>query len=160
MLALTQKKWLKAYSLLVNILKTTKKVGIGKVVLRDREQMVALRAYQRGIVVHLLHYQDELRPMDEIKEITAMAGEKVRPDEKELQLGKMLVNELSSDRFDASEFSDLYTRELEKLIEAKAKGKEIITVPEASREQPTTDLLEALKASVKKVSDANNKGRK
>src|SRR4029078_6277656 len=60
----------KAFTLLVNILRTTNKVGIGKVVLRDREQLVALRSYQRGIVMHALHFLDEIRPIDEIKELS------------------------------------------------------------------------------------------
>jgi DNA end-binding protein Ku len=56
----------KAYSLFVKILNETKKIAIGKVVLREKEQLVALRAYQRGLVMHQLKYLDEIRPMDEI----------------------------------------------------------------------------------------------
>src|ERR671918_1616209 len=56
----------KAYSLLVKILNETKKIAIGKVVLREKEHLVALRAYQRGLVMHQLKYLDEIRPMDEI----------------------------------------------------------------------------------------------
>src|SRR5919197_2275550 len=56
----------KAYSLFVKILNETNKVAIGKVVLREKEHVVALRAYQRGLVMHQLKYLDEIRPMDEI----------------------------------------------------------------------------------------------
>src|SRR5919197_5802229 len=150
----------KAYSLLVSILKNTRKVAIGKVVLRDREQIVALRAYQRGIVMHILHYLDEIRPMDEIKELTEAASAKIKLDEKELQLGKMLVEQLTAEEFDASEYTDAYTKEVEKMIEAKAKGKELISAPEVTREPETKDLLEALKASVKKASSTSSKGKK
>src|ERR671930_639118 len=131
----------KAYSLLVSILKNTKKVGIGKVVLRDREQVVALRAYQRGIVMHILHYLDEIRPMDEIKEISEMASAKVKLDEQELSLGKTLVEQLSSDELDISKYSDAYTKQVEELIEAKAKGKELVTAPEVTGPESTKDLL-------------------
>jgi len=141
----------KAYSLLSDILKTTKKVAIGKVVLRDREQLVALRSYQRGIVMHVLHYLDEIRPIDEIKELSDVASAKVRLDDKELQLGKLLVDQLSSGEFDVSEYTDTYSKEVENLIEAKAKGKELVSAPETSPQQPTKDLLEALKASVRKA---------
>jgi len=141
----------KAYSLLSDILKTTKKVAIGKVVLRDREQLVALRSYQRGIVMHVLHYLDEIRPIDEIKELSDVASAKVRLDDKELQLGKLLVDQLSSGEFDVSEYTDTYSKEVENLIEAKAKGKEVVSAPETSPQQPTKDLLEALKASVRKA---------
>jgi DNA end-binding protein Ku len=138
----------KAYSLLVGILKNTKKVGIGKVVIRDREQTVALRAYQRGIVMHVLHYLDEIRPLDEIKEISEMASAKVKLDEQELSLGKTLVEQLSSDELDISKYSDAYTKQVEELIEAKAKGKELVTAPEVTGPESTKDLLAALKASV------------
>ena len=52
--------------ILVKILNETNKVAIGKVVLREKEHVIALRAYQRGLVMHQLKYLDEIRPMDEM----------------------------------------------------------------------------------------------
>ena len=144
----------KAYSLLVNILKQTNKVAVGKVVLRDSEQLVALRPYQRGIVMHVLHFLDEIRPLDEIKEISEVASAKVKLDEQELALGKTLVEQLSSDELDISDYSDAYTKQVEELIEAKASGKELVKIPDAAVPESTKDLLSALKASV------STKGRK
>lgn len=137
----------KAFNLLVNILKNTKKVAIGKVTLREREQLVALRAYQRGIVMHVLHYLDEIKPMDEIKEISETASNKVKLDEQELALGKTLVEQLTSKELDISEYSDAYSKQLEEMIDAKAQGK-VHVVKEAPVTE-TKDLLAALKASVK-----------
>ena len=74
----------KAYSLLVKILNETNKVAVGKVVLKDREHVVALRAYQRGLVMHQLKYLDEIRPMDEI----GVLGSLQQVDSKELSLGR------------------------------------------------------------------------
>ncbi len=139
----------KAYLLLVNILKNTDKIAIGKVVLREKEQLVALRAFQRGMIMHLLHYLDEIRPMDEIKEISASATNRIKLDEQELSLGKMLVEQLESNRFDISNYSDAYANELEKLIKAKSQGK-IHVVEEEQPKETTKDLLEALKASITK----------
>jgi DNA end-binding protein Ku len=62
----------KAYSLFVKILNETKKIAIGKVVLREKEHLVALRAYQRGLVIHQLRYLDEIRPMDEIGNLDSL----------------------------------------------------------------------------------------
>src|SRR5215208_3912698 len=146
----------KAYLLLVSILKNTDKVAIGKVVLREREQLVALRAFQRGIIMHLLHYLDEIRPMDEIKEISASATNKVKLEEQELALGKILVEQLGSERFDISNYSDAYTKELEKLIQAKSQGKMHIVKEEGPKET-TKDLLEALKASVTKSASSRSR---
>jgi DNA end-binding protein Ku len=135
----------RAYSLLVKILHETGKIAIGKVVLREREQLVALRAYQRGLVMHQLKYLDEIRPMDEIGNLDSLH----KVDSKELSLGKTLVENLTTEKFDPSQYSDTYAKELEKLIEAKSKGQKV--VPKQVEEEPeeTTDIIEALKASLK-----------
>jgi DNA end-binding protein Ku len=135
----------KAYSLLVKILNETNKVAVGKVVLRDKEHVVALRAYQRGLVMHQLKYLDEIRPMDEIGLLDGFQ----QVDSKELSLGKTLVENLSSKEFDLGQYSDSYAKELEKLIEAKSKGQEVIIKEQEEESEETTDILEALKASLK-----------
>jgi DNA end-binding protein Ku len=140
----------KAYNLMVGVLKDTKKVAIGKVTLREREQLVALRAYQRGIVMHMLHYLDEIKPMDEIKEISETAASKAKLDEQELALGRTLVEQLTSKELDVSEYSDSYSKQLEELISARAQGR-VHVVQEEAAEATTKDLLEALKASVRKA---------
>jgi DNA end-binding protein Ku len=134
----------KAYSLLVKILHETNKVAIGKVVLREKEYVVALRAYQRGLVMHQLKYLDEIRPMDEVGSFDSLQ----KVDSRELSLGKTLVENLTNEKFDPGQYSDAYAKELEKLIEAKSKGQEV--VPKQVEEQPeeTTDIIEALKASL------------
>jgi DNA end-binding protein Ku len=135
----------KAYSLFVRILNETKKIAIGKVVLRDKEQLVALRAYQRGLVMHQLKYLDEVRPMDEIGGLDS--SQKI--DVKELSLGKTLVENLTTEKFDPGQYSDTYAKELEKLIEAKSKGQKVTAEEEEEKPEETTDILEALKASLK-----------
>jgi DNA end-binding protein Ku len=135
----------KAYSLFVKILNETKKIAIGKVVLREKEHLVALRAYQRGLVMHQLKYLDEIRPMEEIGGLDS--SQKI--DAKELSLGKSLVENLTTEKFDPGQYSDAYAKELEKLIEAKSKGQEVTSGNEEERAEETTDILEALKASLK-----------
>src|SRR5215472_16013283 len=102
-----------AYTLLVRILGETNKIAIGKVVFKDKEHVVALRPYQRGIVMHILHYLDDIRPVDEMEGFTN--AQKIKKDNKEeLSLGKLLVENLSSKHFDMSKYSDSYTKELKK----------------------------------------------
>jgi DNA end-binding protein Ku len=144
----------KAYSLFVKILHETNKVAIGKVILRDKEHLVALRAYQRGLVMHQLRYLDEIKPMDEIAGIgdnsSIITSQKI--DAKELSLGKTLVDNLTSKEFDIGQYSDTYAKELEKLIETKSKGQKVSIETEKEEEEAgdtTKDLLEALKASLK-----------
>src|ERR671918_782818 len=135
----------KAYSLLVKILNETDKIAIGKVVLREKEHLVALRAYQRGLVMHQLKYLDEIRPMDEIGNLDSLQ----KVDSKELSLGKTLVENLTTEKFDPGQYSDTYAKELEKLIEAKSKGQEIVPKQVEETPEETTDIIEALKASLK-----------
>lgn len=134
----------KAYSLFVKILNETKKVAIGKVVLRDKEQLVGLRAYQRGLVMHQLKYLDEIRPMDEIGGLDS--AQKI--DANELSLGKTLVENLTAEEFDLGQYSDAYAKELEKLIEAKSRGEKVTIKEEEEKPEETTDLLKALRASI------------
>ncbi len=135
----------KAYSLFVKILNETKKIAIGKVVLREKEHLVALRAYQRGLVMHQLKYLDEIRPMDEIGNLDSLQ----KVDSKEISLGKTLVENLTVEKFDPSQYSDSYAKELEKLIEAKFKGQKITIMEVEETPEETTDIIEALKASLK-----------
>jgi DNA end-binding protein Ku len=135
----------KAYSLFVKILNETNKVAIGKVVLKEKEHLVALRAYQRGLVMHQLKYLDEIRPMDEIGNLDSLQ----KVDSKELSLGKTLVESLTTEKFDPGQYSDTYAKELEKLIEAKSKGQKVTVKEEEEQPAETTDILEALKASLR-----------
>ena len=134
----------RAYSLLVKILNETNKVAIGKVVLREKEHLVGLRAYQRGLVMHQLKYLDEIRPMEEIGNLDRL--QKVDP--KELSLGKTLVDNLTADKLDPGQYSDSYAKELEKLI-VKSKGQKVPIKEVEETPEETTDIREALKASLK-----------
>src|SRR5215213_9050080 len=136
----------KAYSLFVKILNETNKVAIGKVVLRDKEHLVALRSYQRGLIMHQLKYLDEIKPMDEVEGISSSQHPKI--EDKELSLGKTLVDNLTSEQFDIGKYSDTYSKELEKLIDAKSKGQNVTISEEEEKAEDTTNLLEALKASI------------
>src|SRR5919199_631072 len=147
----------KAYTLFARVINETNKIAIGKVVLKDREHLVALRAYQRGIVMHQLRYIDEIKPVDEVEGMDGSISSQQSPqqssiDNKELSLGKTLVENLSSKEFDIGQYSDEYTKQLEQLINAKIAGKQTLNVTEsgnAKEDDVSKNLLEALKASVK-----------
>jgi DNA end-binding protein Ku len=145
----------KAYSLLVKVLHDMKKAAIGKVVLRsERERLVAIRAYQRGLVLHTLHYISEIKPLEDINETPEIKSPSI--DEKERSLGQLLVESLASKDFDISRYNDEYTEELEKLINAKAKGKTHLTKQATKEPKQTQDLIAALKASLAKPSPAKS----
>ena len=114
----------KAFRLFVDSLRETNKIAIGKIVLKDREHLVAIRPYQRGLIMHQLMYQEEITPIDEIEGMpgSESSASWVPLDEKELELGRMLIGNLTSSQFDITQYSDEYAKELERLITAKSNG--------------------------------------
>jgi DNA end-binding protein Ku len=98
------------------------------------------------MVMHILRYIEEIRPVEDIKEISEATPAKI--DNKELELGQLLVHNLSSEGFDISQYSDSYATELKKLIEAESKGKTFSIKEEAEPIAETKDLVAALKASL------------
>ena len=101
--------------------------------------------------MHQLRYIDEVKPVDEVEGMDGWSSSQLpQIDSKELSLGKTLVENLSNKEFDISQYSDEYTKQLEKLINAKATGKETVgnTLSENQDEDVSKNLLEALKASL------------
>jgi DNA end-binding protein Ku len=138
----------KAYQLLAKVLSDTDQVAVGKIILRYKENVVALRPYQRGLVMHILKYLDELKPPDEIPELREIAKQKIKLEPEEISLAKTLVEKLSSKSLDLTEYSDSYTKELRSLVEAKSTGKPISIKHESKQKASPTDLISALKASM------------
>jgi DNA end-binding protein Ku len=119
--------------------------------------LVAIRAYQRGLVLHTLHYLTEIRPLEAITEISEAKLPSI--DEKERSLGHLLVESLTTKDFDISRYHDEYTEELEKLINAKSRGK-VSMVRQVNKEpQQTQDLIAALKASLEQPSPSRKNKR-
>lgn len=148
----------KAYRLFVNSLKETDKIAIGKVVLKDREHLVAIRPYQRGLIMHQLMYQEEITPIDEIDGMPGSESfaSSVPIYEKELELGKMLIGNLTSSQFDPTQYSDEYTKQLEKMVTAKSKGITYKTEEKEDSLDTSNNLIEALKASVQRSKTVKN----
>jgi Ku protein len=144
----------KAYSLLVKVLHDAKKVAIGKLVLKggEKEHLIAIRAYHRGFIMNTFHYMDEIKPVEDIEEISKTKVPEI--DKNEMSLGKLLVENLTSKDFDISRYHDEYVKELEELIKAKAKGEVQVVREVTKKPKQTQDLRAALKASLEKPSPA------
>jgi DNA end-binding protein Ku len=137
----------KPYRLLVRALDETGKVGVAKVVIRNKQHLAALRAHDGVLVLETMYYADEVRKPEKV-------DGRVRVQKAEVEMAKSLVENLSGS-FRPERYDDTYRKELLDLIRAKAKGKEL---PEPSEEEEgeVIDLMEALRASVKET----KKGRK
>ncbi len=131
----------KPYALLCEVMKQTGKVGIGKVVLRDREDLVAVFPHEDGLVLQKLHYPHELRKMKDVPEIE---GSK-KLDKNELKLATTLVEQMVTS-LDEIDTVDQYHEALRKLIDSKIKGKKVVEFE--VEELPRLDIMSALKKSL------------
>lgn len=130
----------KTYGLLQAVLKESGKVGVGKVVLRDRETPVLITPQEKGILMYRLRYPNEVRSINEVPQLL-----EVKADKEQLKLAKMLVDSMST-KFSKIEMKDHYHDKLKAIIDAKVQGKEIVTVTE--EEPKVVDIMTALKASI------------
>lgn len=137
---------IKAYSLFVEALRLANKTAIGKVVLRNKEYLVALRPFRKGLCMHILYFIREIRDIDQLPELKNL----VVVSKEELELARALISKLTEEEFDASKFKDKYTEALKGLIRAKAGGKEF-KVEAREKVTEAKSLMEALKASVEVV---------
>src|SRR5213080_273195 len=132
----------KPFALLRQVLKDTGKVGLAKVVLRDREDLVAVFPHGDGIVLQKLRYPAEVRKMEDVPQVDAAP----KLDKKELTLATMLVEQMVTS-FSDIDTVDHYHEALRKLIDSKIKGKKV-TEFEKVEELPRLDIMTALKKSL------------
>jgi DNA end-binding protein Ku len=132
----------KPYALLREVMKQTGKVGLGKVVLRDREDLVALFPHENGLVLQKLHYPHEIRSIQEVPELDGAQ----KLDKNELKLATTLVEQMSTSLAEM-DTTDHYHEALKTLIESKIKGKKVVEFAEVE-ELPRLDIMSALKKSL------------
>jgi DNA end-binding protein Ku len=137
----------KPYKLLLDAMRETGKVGIAKVVIRQKEALVALRPHGNLLQMDTLIYFDEVVPQDRIDDLP---GEEIETSDRELAIAKQLVETLAVD-WDPEQYKDEYREKVLQLIEQKAAGEEIAVQPESPEAAPVPDLMSALKASLDAV---------
>jgi len=133
----------KTYSLLSQALKASGKVGIGKVVLRDREEVVMIAPMDGGLVLYKLRHPNELRKMESVPQI-----EHKEVNKDELKLSISLVESMAS-TLKELDLKDRYNDALREVIDAKIAGKEVVVA--AEEEKPVVDIMTALRQSIEKT---------
>jgi DNA end-binding protein Ku len=123
------------------------KVGIGKLALYGREYLVAVRPYQKGIVMYTLHHAAEIRSIDVIEELNSVAT-KVRPEE--IKLAKQVIETFDAP-LDLKTYKDEYREGLQAIIDAKIAGEEVVA-PVVEAAPKVVNLMEALRKSLDTVS--------
>jgi DNA end-binding protein Ku len=133
----------KPYSLMIAALKESGKIGIGKVVLHEREDAVLIAPHETALVLY------KLRPPKEIRNISDIIQPDKKPVEKaELKLARSLVDSMIT-TLDKIDLTDRYHDALREMIEAKIAGKEIVTIEEEVK--PVMDIMTALKQSIERA---------
>jgi DNA end-binding protein Ku len=131
------------------------KIGIGKLALYGREYLVAVRPFERGIVMHTLHHAAEMRGIDSVDELSSVPAT-VKPEE--MKLARQVIQTFEQP-LNLADYKDEYRAGLQRIIDAKIAGEEVVaTAPEAAPK--VVNLMEALKKSLDAVSAGKKKSAK
>lgn len=133
-----------AYRLLLGAMEEAGRVGIGSVVMRNKQYLAAIRPLDGALAMSTMRFADEVVPRTEIEGLSR--AKKKSSDSKQLRLARQIVDSLTSD-WDPARYHDDYTEQMRELIRRKAKGEEIVAEP-AEKTAKVLDLMAALEASV------------
>jgi DNA end-binding protein Ku len=144
----------KAYELLRQAMEGAGKVAIGKVVIRSKESLVAIRANGPILTMETMLFADEVVDPNSLDEIPIEDGKATK---QELAMAQQLIDSLSGD-FEPEKYQDEYRERVLDLIERKAQGEEIAVQPAPEEPAKVPDLMAALEESIKAVKDRGDAG--
>ena len=131
------------------------KAGIGKLALYGREYLVAVQPREKGLVMYTMRRSNEVRSMDAIEELEHVP-EKLKPDE--IKMAKQVIGNFEG-QLDLTEYRDAYQDELQRIIDAKIAGQEVVATEEQAPPK-VVNLMDALRQSLDRVSSTKKKSAK
>ena len=134
----------KAYNLLLQAMAEAGKVAIGRVVIRQKEHLAAIRPTGDVLTMATMLFGDEVVPPATLDELSA--EEPVEASEREVAMARQLIDALTTD-FDADRYRDEYRERVLDLIERKARGEQVVSQPPPAP-AAVPDLMAALEASL------------
>ena len=147
----------KAYSLLRDALKDSKKVGVAKVVIKTREYLAGVKPEDGALVLELMHFADELADTSKLH-----IPKKVEVGKREMKMAKSLIDSMSS-KWNPEKYKDDYREALMEVIVEKveAGGKEIEEKPrKAPKPTKVIDLVSVLQKSLEETGGKRKTTRK
>jgi DNA end-binding protein Ku len=132
----------RAYGLLLQAMEKLNVAAIAKVTLHQREQIVLMRPYHQGIVLHTLYFPAEVREIAEYGKTETMNLQKP-----EMDLAEQFIRQLTA-KFEPEQYKDEYQQRVLDLIETKRAGQVVAGQPPKPKLAPVIDLMEALKKSI------------
>ena len=142
------KEYLKVYQLLRTALERADKAGIATFTMRGKQYLTALRAQPNVLVVHLLHWADEVRDPDEVLDL--LPDQRTKVGSKDLKAAEQLVDALGID-WDPRDYHDTFEERVRELVKAKQEGEEVAVEAEPPEATNVIDLTEALRRSVEQA---------
>lgn len=135
----------RAYKLLADAMESTERVALAHFTMRGKENLVLVRPYEKGLMMHTIYYADELR---RIGDVDRAASVEVKPSE--LDLAKRLIDELTHENFDPTKYQDNYRERVLEAANRKVAGREVTEATPEVKKAQVIDLMSALKASLEK----------
>ena len=132
----------RAYGLLLQAMEKLNVAAIAKVTLNQREQIVLMRPYHNGIVLHTLYFPSEVREIAEYGKTENLTLQKP-----EMELAEQFIKQLAAG-FDPEQYKDEYQQRVLALVETKRAGQVVAGQTQKPRLAPVIDLMEALKKSI------------
>ena len=132
----------RAYGLLLQAMEKLNVAAIAKVTLHQREQIVLMRPYHQGIILHTLYFPAEVREISEYGKTENMTLQKP-----EIDLAEQFIRQLTA-KFEPEQYKDEYQQRVLDMIETKRAGQVVAGQPPKPRLAPVIDLMEALKKSI------------
>jgi DNA end-binding protein Ku len=132
----------RAYSLLLQAMEKLNVAAIAKVTLHQREQIVLMRPYHQGIILHTLYFPAEVREISEYGKTENMTLQKP-----EIALAEQFIQQLTA-KFEPEQYKDEYQQRVLDMIETKRAGQVVAGQPHKPKLAPVIDLMEALKKSI------------
>ncbi|MFO7590178.1 MAG: Ku protein [Acidimicrobiia bacterium] len=140
-------KAVKPYKLLVEAMTELRKVAIGRVIMRSKESLVAIRPLDGVLCMETMRFADEVLSTEDLIPDDVEVAE---PSKREVDMAKQLVESLEA-VFDPEKYHDTYREELVALIDRKAAGEEIVAEPMVEDDGKVLDLMAALEASLQRA---------
>jgi DNA end-binding protein Ku len=135
------------YQLLLRAMKDTGKVAIGRIVMRSKERLVAIRPRENALLMLTMSYGDEVNPTTGLRELEGLEGD---VDEQELEVARRLVASIA-EPFDIDKYQDTFREAVLDLIDRKAAGEPIQLSGGPERPPDSPDVMQALQASLEQV---------
>jgi len=141
----------KPYTLFATALRESRRCAVGRWATRGRDHVVIIRPIENALALHQLHFAPEVLPVSEL------GVEETKIRDAELKLAQQLVDQQTTDRFDPTVYTDEVKARIEAAIQRKVEGEEItLAEPRVAAEGKVIDLMEALRASLKRNTHARD----